>query len=386
MNKHKILSNKHRGVQRVTNKKLLEKADKVLFIAHLAIGDFVYLHNFFKAFAERYPHLKIDLWVDEVRRTADQKKWPHLKKYALYDWLETCPFFQTIYRETYSPQTLATSIAASQREQYPVVISLATLRPHHYAQLARKLSPNGYIIGMYQKPRWFQLYHHWCYRALDSRCPIGHPEKHISDQYAQWFNMIGDIDLPEEQRLPKIIIPTEWVNNIAQKISETSTENRIFINPLAKRDKRCWPLSSVVTFINECLQHSPSYEFFVNIPPEHLPETEKALSSHAGYGKQVHLISATENFFQLPALMSQCDIIVSVETATMHLAAALNKPLIALMRQKNPEWKPWPTAKQIIITTTKRSEGIVAIRSCEVVKALRNLSKHAMSNNGDSNP
>lgn len=366
---------------------MLEEAKKVLFIAHLAIGDFVYLHNFFKVFAQQYPHLKIDLWVDEVRRTADQKKWPHLKKYALYDWLETCPFFQTIYRETYSPQTLATSIAEAQREQYPVVISLATLHAHRYAQLARQLSPNGYIIGMYQKPRWFQFYQRGCYFTLNARCPVGHAQQHITDQYAQWFKTIGNVDLPRAERAPSLTIPAEWLDKAAQKIAvNTAATQRIFINPFAKRDKRCWPLSSVVTFINECLQYSPSYEFFVNVPPEHLTQTEKALSSHAGYGKQVHLISATENFFQLPALMSQCDIIVSVETATMHLAAALKKPLIALMRQKNPEWKPWPTAKQIIITTTKRSDGIVAIQPREVVEALNNLSKHSMSNNGDSNP
>jgi hypothetical protein len=32
---------------------LLKKSDKILFIAHLALGDFTYLQNFFKALPSR---------------------------------------------------------------------------------------------------------------------------------------------------------------------------------------------------------------------------------------------------------------------------------------------------------------------------------------------
>ena len=41
---------------------LLRKSDKILFIAHLALGDFTYLQNFFQRFSQAYPHLKIHLW------------------------------------------------------------------------------------------------------------------------------------------------------------------------------------------------------------------------------------------------------------------------------------------------------------------------------------
>ena len=49
---------------------LLQKSDKILFIAHLALGDFTYMQNCFRAFSEAYPHIKIHIWVDELRRTA----------------------------------------------------------------------------------------------------------------------------------------------------------------------------------------------------------------------------------------------------------------------------------------------------------------------------
>jgi hypothetical protein len=55
----------------------LAKADKILFIAHLAIGDFTYLQNFFQAFSQAHPHVQVHIWIDEVRRTTDQ--WNPLK-------------------------------------------------------------------------------------------------------------------------------------------------------------------------------------------------------------------------------------------------------------------------------------------------------------------
>ena len=64
--------------------KQLEKIDKILFITHLAIGDFTYLQNYFKAFKDAYPHITIDLWVDEVRRTRLFWRWNKLKKYSIH--------------------------------------------------------------------------------------------------------------------------------------------------------------------------------------------------------------------------------------------------------------------------------------------------------------
>jgi hypothetical protein len=87
--------------------------------------------------------MKIHLWVDEVRRTADAGQWPHLKKYALYDWTAACPFFAKVYTRTYSPELYRESIAEARREHYPIVVSLATLRPHLYAALAREISPRA---------------------------------------------------------------------------------------------------------------------------------------------------------------------------------------------------------------------------------------------------
>ena len=89
---------------------VLERADKILFITHLALGDFTYLQNYFQAFAQQYPHIKMHIWVDEVRRTRCFWRWKYLKAYALYDWLAAVPFVQKVYNQTYSPGLYKKSI------------------------------------------------------------------------------------------------------------------------------------------------------------------------------------------------------------------------------------------------------------------------------------
>lgn len=100
----------------------------------------------------------------------------------------------------------------------------------------------------------------------------------------------------------------------------------------------------------------------------------------------VHLFSAEENFFQLPAILSRCDLIVSVETAVMHLANAVHVPVIALMRQKNPEWAPIDQANSVVITVQNRNDWVDRITVDDVVAVLAkaNFSKAGPAVSPDS--
>lgn len=108
--------------------------------------------------------------------------------------------------------------------------------------------------------------------------------------------------------------------------------------------------------------------FIINTVPEEMERTKKFFDKHGI--QNTYLFSADHNFFQLPAIMSQCDLIISVETAVMHLANAVHVPVIALMRQKNPEWAPVDTANSLVITTKRRQDWVDAITVDQVIEAL----------------
>lgn len=41
---------------------------KVLYMSHLALGDYIYQGAFLKALTESYPNIKLDIWIDDCRK------------------------------------------------------------------------------------------------------------------------------------------------------------------------------------------------------------------------------------------------------------------------------------------------------------------------------
>lgn len=357
---------------------VLRKSNKILFIAHLALGDFTYLQNCFQAFSQAYPHLQIDLWVDEVRRTGDASQWEHLKKYSLYDWVAACPFFHKIYQRTYSPELYRESIQEARQEAYPIVVSLATLRPQRYAALARSIAGDGFVVGMKAKVGIFQLHHLLGYRKLDRLIPPYSVDRqnpqHISDVYADWFHQLCGIEIPPAARFPFVTIPEHWLNAADDTLAVWGFGDRssklVLINPFAKSKKRCWPLERVAELIAAMRQKDGFRDacFIVNAAPNELTNARKVFAAYALL--RTELFCAEDNFFQLPAMLQKCDLIISVETAVMHLANAVHVPVIALMRQKNLEWVPIDSANSTLVMAAQRREWVRAITVEQVMQVI----------------
>lgn len=365
---------------------VLARADKILFITNLAIGDFLYWQTHFKAFHAAYPHIKIHVWVDEIRRTWKWWKWKGLKRYSLYDWLRECAFIEKIYDKTYSPATLVSSLKEARAEGYPVIVSIANLRPHRYALLGRLMGPKAFVAGLRGRIGWkgLNLWQRLMYKVLDASSPLQvkdlAPDHHITDRYAAWFNNFFGIQTEAAACRAVVEVPRQWRTNAkltflkwgiprhAQAVGYRA--RTVFINIFAKDKKRCWPLEAALDLI--AMLRSQDYfadaHFIFNTMPGQLKAMQRALrENEVG---NVILFSAHEHFFQLPALIEQCDLVISVETAVMHLAAALKVPVVALMRTKNPEWVPWDKEYAYVLMAAKRSDWVKNIPPTQVVHAV----------------
>lgn len=368
--------------QAIIPAELLQRCDKVLFIAHLALGDFTYMQNCFRAFSLAYPQIKIHLWVDELRRTKDSSQWPHLEKYVIYDWVQACPMFDKVYTSTYSPATLAASLSAAQAQHYPLVVSLAVIKRHQYANLARAISPQGFVVGQ-KKLRWFDLYKYLIYRKLDASIPAYQisPDQrsgtaavaHISSIYAGWFDHMFGLQISAQDRLPYVDIPLQWQQAADHQLAQWGFDQQhktVFLNGFSKATHRSWSLHKVFE-LAAALQQQPAWRgtnIIINVVPESLAEA-RALFDQARLG-HTQLFSAEQNFFELPAMLSRCQLIISVETAVMHLANAVHVPVIALMRQTSPEWAPINLALSTIIKTSTPKAWVEQISVEQVLQAL----------------
>ncbi len=367
----------------------LQNADKILFIVHLAIGDYTYLQNCFKAFHEAYPHIKIDLFIDDRRRTSDETKWEALKNYSLYDWIKATPFYNTVYCENYRPDLYEAAINLARTEQYPIVCSITTIDQMHYAKLARKIGgESAFIAAAVDQPKGVLEKLGLKKDIIDLRMQYTPVEDyHVSDEYGHWFKQIGNIELTKKEKYPFIEIPETWKTWASDEMIrlDAAQKRRVFINSFAKNKKRCWPMTHVIELIQK-MNEMPEWcdtLFVVNSVPEAFAATKAELD--AANIQNVHLFSATENFFQLPAMLGVMDLIISVETAVMHLANAVKVPVIALMRLKTPEWVPIDLENSIVIFNEKRRHHVADIEPDRVIKALPNLDdlKLAMEEAGE---
>lgn len=375
--------------QQLIPAELLAKADKILFITHLAIGDFLYWQTYFKAFHDQYPHIKIHILVDELRRTWKWWKWAGLKRYSLYDWLDACPFIEKVYNRTYSPWSLIHSLAQARAQKYSVVVSLATIRSHRYALLARFVGPKAYVVGLVARLKWSWInpIPRLLYRMFDAHCPMKPidlaPEHHITDLYAAWFKNFFGLEINGDERRPFMYIPRDWRTNAKLSLLKWGITNAskgithkprtVFINIFAKDKKRCWTLDAALNLIGMLKSQdyfSQAY-FIFNVMPSELSTMKRALSEN-GVGNVI-LFSAHEHFFQLPAIIELCDLVISVETAVMHIAAALKVPVVALMRSKNPEWVPWDKECSRVLMAAKRTHWVKSIPPAQVLHCVNDF-------------
>jgi ADP-heptose:LPS heptosyltransferase len=146
-----------------------------------------------------------------------------------------------------------------------------------------------------------------------------------------------------------------------------------FINAFAKNDKRCWPLENLFEVLTLIKQHDnwADINFIVNVDPAEQKRVQKFFASHSI--NSIVFFSAQYHFFQLPAIISLCDLVISVETSVIHLASALKVPVVALMRQKNPEWVPWDLNNGELVMCAKRSDWIKDIPAKQVVKTIEEV-------------
>nr|WP_280925474.1 glycosyltransferase family 9 protein [Shewanella holmiensis] len=237
----------------------------------------------------------------------------------------------------------------AQHQDYDVVVFVGKNRAAQYAKLARQISPKGWVVatssGINFLTKW--LY----FNKLDgviSYDDIADSTQHITELYAECFErLLGLKSTDLVSGYTQLMIQpeaqfTEQAKQIITALTQGDTSKRVcFINHLSTAAKKDYPWPQLKTVILQLAQQYPQLVFIINTPPNQLATVQQDVSTDKNLSAlPITVFTALDNFFQLPALMAECDFCFSVDTATAHLAVSMGVPQVAVMASDFKLWQP----------------------------------------------
>jgi len=137
----------------------------------------------------------------------------------------------------------------------------------------------------------------------------------------------------------------------------------------ARVEKHRWPLDRFREMITRVLALGSCDILLLWAPgsrdnPTFPGDDEAAAMLIEEFGNRILPYRATE-LKELIAALAGSDLVVTLDTGSLHMSAALGKPTVALMRTSNiPVWGPWQTAGEVV-----QAENMVTDISVEEVLA-----------------
>ena len=125
----------------------LSSASKILYMSHMAIGDYLYQRTYLQMLSEQYPNAEIDLWIDDFRTKG--KDWQKGRSDFLSNWMKDETFITRLYPQATSIAHRKDMLEEAKNRGYDAVLFIANLRSERFAS-----ANQGIVLVLSIKSRW----------------------------------------------------------------------------------------------------------------------------------------------------------------------------------------------------------------------------------------
>jgi heptosyltransferase I len=164
----------------------------------------------------------------------------------------------------------------------------------------------------------------FCNRAIPFK------NEHLLDSFLAFNRLLGCAPAPVELMLPLSVDDTAW----AQTQIDDLSRPLIAIHPCSSKQERNWPLERMEEVIREALNTWNCS--FVFTGGSSLQEREACWQLTAVAGERGLDLCGLTTPKQLTALLGTADVLIAPDTAVVHLARAMNTPVIGLYAVASP--------------------------------------------------
>lgn len=230
-------------------------------------------------------------------------------------------------------------LQALRKRRYDLVVHLTVQR--RGAWLTRLLGPRWSVAPRYRGAFWAGSFTHF-YPAQS------HPDRHTVESNLDSLRALG-IE-PQNKRV--LIIPgAEAEARVEHLLGRHGlpAQGFIHIHPSSRWLFKCWPTDKVARLC-EAL-HARSWPVVLTAAPD--PKEKGMIDAILDKtSAPVIDLSGQLSLKELAALTARARLFIGVDSAPMHIAAAMNTPTVAIFGPSGErEWGPWNVACRVVAST-----------------------------------
>lgn len=272
-------------------------------------------------------------------------------------------------------------LSALRGRGYELVIHLTEHR--RGAWLARLLRPR-WSVAPRQRGRgdfWRNSFSHLYAQP-------GHALRHTVEKNLDALRVLGLHPAPEARRL--VLVPGRAAEARVEALlgeAKLAPGSFIHLHPASRWLFKCWPVESMAALADEL--HRQGHALVLTAAPDER-ERELVAAIRARSRAEFVDLSGRLSLRELAALAGRARLFVGVDSAPMHIAAAMGTPTVALFGPSgDKEWGPWMTPNRVVSSTehscrpcgldgcggSKISDCLVTLPVAQVLKACEELLK-----------
>ncbi|MEC5384527.1 putative lipopolysaccharide heptosyltransferase III [Uliginosibacterium sp. H3] len=226
--------------------------------------------------------------------------------------------------------------------KYDIVIHL-TDHPRG-AWLARLLGPRWSVAPQRSKPaKWWKKSFTHLYKT------VGGGRRHTVDTHLDALRRLG-IQPEQEARRLSLVPGVAAQTRVDARLAELglSAGNFIQFHPASRWFFKCWPIEQCAQLLAALAARGETI-VLTAAPDEREKKMVDAILTQANVGERAVNLSGQFSLKELAALTMRAKIFIGVDSAPMHISAAVGTPCVALFGPSgDKEWGPWMVPSEIV--------------------------------------
>jgi lipopolysaccharide heptosyltransferase III len=205
-------------------------------------------------------------------------------------------------------------------------------------------------------------------RAPDPDLVLGRDKIHSVEQQLALLSWCG-VPMPEQPRL-SLRISDQARSSVRQRLSSlngdsASPKSFALISPGAALESKSWRRDGFAAVADHLHDRWGLRSIVVAGPDQETIARDVARLARSGPA-----IVSGLSLAELMALVEMSAILICNDSGPMHVAAALERPIVAIFGSSNPDvWRPWTEAPNRVIAPANRTSAIKQIPDEEVIVA-----------------